>query len=204
MGPVITAEAKQRITDLIGQGVQRRRRARRRRARARAAGLRARLLPRRLAVRPRDQGHDHLQRGDLRAGPLRCVRAGGYEEAADLVNSNEYGNGTAIFTRDGDTARAFADQHRSRHGRHQCADPGSGRLSLLRRLEAIAVRRSLDLWARRRALLHAAQDRDRTLADRHPRRRRVQFPELEVGRSLAGGLVSPLLIACLDMNEIWH
>ena len=28
--------------------------------------------------------------------------------AAQLVNSNEYGNGTAIFTRDGDTARAFA------------------------------------------------------------------------------------------------
>ncbi len=39
MGPVITAEAKQRIAGLIGQGVQGRRRARRRRARARAARL---------------------------------------------------------------------------------------------------------------------------------------------------------------------
>ena len=43
-------------------------------------------------------------------GPVLCVvRAGSYEEAADLVNSHEYGNGTAIFTRDGDVARAFAD-----------------------------------------------------------------------------------------------
>ena len=30
--------------------------------------------------------------------------------AADLINTNEYGNGTAIFTRDGDAARAFADR----------------------------------------------------------------------------------------------
>ena len=30
-----------------------------------------------------------------------------------------------------------------------------------------------------RALLHAPQDRDGALADRHPRRRRVQFPELK-------------------------
>lgn len=44
-------------------------------------------------------------------GPvLTVVRTGGYEEAADLVNSHEYGNGTAIFTRDGDVARAFADR----------------------------------------------------------------------------------------------
>ena len=44
-------------------------------------------------------------------GPvLSVVRTGGYQEAADLVNSNEYGNGTAIFTRDGDAARTFADK----------------------------------------------------------------------------------------------
>jgi malonate-semialdehyde dehydrogenase (acetylating)/methylmalonate-semialdehyde dehydrogenase len=44
-------------------------------------------------------------------GPVLCVvRTGNYEEAADLINTNEYGNGTAIFTRDGDTARAFADR----------------------------------------------------------------------------------------------
>jgi malonate-semialdehyde dehydrogenase (acetylating)/methylmalonate-semialdehyde dehydrogenase len=44
-------------------------------------------------------------------GPvLSVVRAESYDEAAHLVNSHEYGNGTAIFTRDGDTARAFADR----------------------------------------------------------------------------------------------
>ncbi len=41
-------------------------------------------------------------------GPvLSVVRAKDYEEALDLPNSHEYGNGVAIFTRDGDTARDF-------------------------------------------------------------------------------------------------
>ena len=44
-------------------------------------------------------------------GPvLSVVRAKGYEEALALINEHEYGNGTAIFTRDGDAARAFADR----------------------------------------------------------------------------------------------
>jgi len=44
-------------------------------------------------------------------GPvLSVVRATSYEEALGLVNSNPYGNGTAIFTRDGDTARDFASK----------------------------------------------------------------------------------------------
>jgi len=44
-------------------------------------------------------------------GPvLSVVRAGSFDEAAHLINTHEYGNGTAIFTRDGDAARAFADQ----------------------------------------------------------------------------------------------
>jgi malonate-semialdehyde dehydrogenase (acetylating)/methylmalonate-semialdehyde dehydrogenase len=42
-------------------------------------------------------------------GPvLSVVRAPSYEAAVDLVNAHEYGNGTAIFTRDGDSARHFA------------------------------------------------------------------------------------------------
>ena len=44
-------------------------------------------------------------------GPvLSTVRAGSYEEAIGLAMSHEYGNGTAIFTRDGDTARDFANR----------------------------------------------------------------------------------------------
>lgn len=42
-------------------------------------------------------------------GPvLSVVRAGDYAEALALANDHEYGNGVAIFTRDGDTARDFA------------------------------------------------------------------------------------------------
>ncbi|MXY33066.1 MAG: CoA-acylating methylmalonate-semialdehyde dehydrogenase [Boseongicola sp. SB0664_bin_43] len=41
-------------------------------------------------------------------GPvLSVVRAKGYEEAVQMVNDHEYGNGAAIFTRDGDAARDF-------------------------------------------------------------------------------------------------
>ncbi|GAB2576877.1 methylmalonate-semialdehyde dehydrogenase (acylating) [Paractinoplanes abujensis] len=41
-------------------------------------------------------------------GPvLAVVRAGTYAEAVALINDNEYGNGTAIFTRDGGAARQF-------------------------------------------------------------------------------------------------
>jgi malonate-semialdehyde dehydrogenase (acetylating)/methylmalonate-semialdehyde dehydrogenase len=41
-------------------------------------------------------------------GPvLSVVRADSYDEAVRLVNDNEYGNGTAIFTRDGGAARRF-------------------------------------------------------------------------------------------------
>jgi len=44
-------------------------------------------------------------------GPvLTTVRAQSYEEAISLAMDHEYGNGTAIFTRDGDTARDFASR----------------------------------------------------------------------------------------------
>jgi len=44
-------------------------------------------------------------------GPvLAVVRAKTYEEALSLCNDHEYGNGVAIFTRDGDAARDFASR----------------------------------------------------------------------------------------------
>ncbi len=44
-------------------------------------------------------------------GPvLSVVRATDYSAAVDMINAHEYGNGTAIFTRDGDAARDFADR----------------------------------------------------------------------------------------------
>ena len=32
------------------------------------------------------------------------------QEAMDMIDNHEYGNGTAIFTRDGEAARYFSDQ----------------------------------------------------------------------------------------------
>ena len=44
-------------------------------------------------------------------GPvLSVLRAKDYEEAVRLPNEHEYGNGVAIYTRDGDTARDFASR----------------------------------------------------------------------------------------------
>jgi malonate-semialdehyde dehydrogenase (acetylating) / methylmalonate-semialdehyde dehydrogenase len=44
-------------------------------------------------------------------GPvLSVVRVDSYDEAVALVNANPYGNGVAIFTRDGNAARLFARQ----------------------------------------------------------------------------------------------
>ena len=46
-------------------------------------------------------------------GPvLGIVRADDYEQALDLVNRHEFGNGAAIFTRDGDAARDFTNRVR--------------------------------------------------------------------------------------------
>jgi malonate-semialdehyde dehydrogenase (acetylating)/methylmalonate-semialdehyde dehydrogenase len=58
---------------------------------------------------------DHAQK-DMRIyqeeifGPvLTMVRVENFEDAVSLVNDHEYGNGTSIFTRDGDAAREFAN-----------------------------------------------------------------------------------------------
>jgi malonate-semialdehyde dehydrogenase (acetylating)/methylmalonate-semialdehyde dehydrogenase len=107
MGPVITADAKRRVSDLIGQGVK--------------EGATLVVDGRGLELQGYERGFflggslfDRVT-SDMTIykteifGPVLCVvRAGDYEQAADLVNRHEYGNGTAIFTRDGDVARAFA------------------------------------------------------------------------------------------------
>jgi malonate-semialdehyde dehydrogenase (acetylating)/methylmalonate-semialdehyde dehydrogenase len=109
MGPVITAEARQRITGLIGQGV--------------AEGAELVVDGRGLELQGYERGFflggslfDRVTKDmtiyktEIFGPVLSVVRTGSYAEAADLVNAHEYGNGTAIFTRDGDVARAFADQ----------------------------------------------------------------------------------------------
>jgi malonate-semialdehyde dehydrogenase (acetylating)/methylmalonate-semialdehyde dehydrogenase len=44
-------------------------------------------------------------------GPVLCiVRADGYDDALRLINENPYGNGVALFTRDGGAARRFEQE----------------------------------------------------------------------------------------------
>ncbi|WP_054815591.1 CoA-acylating methylmalonate-semialdehyde dehydrogenase [Nocardia arizonensis] len=49
-----------------------------------------------------------IYRDEIFGPVLSVVRAKDYEEGLRLANEHEYGNGVAIFTRDGDTARDFA------------------------------------------------------------------------------------------------
>jgi malonate-semialdehyde dehydrogenase (acetylating)/methylmalonate-semialdehyde dehydrogenase len=108
-GPVITAAAKQNILGLVQSGIDQ------------GADL---------VVDGRDfnlQGYEdgffvgpHLfdrvttdmdiYRKEIFGPVLSCVRAQTYEEAIGMAIDHEYGNGTAIFTRDGDTARDFANR----------------------------------------------------------------------------------------------
>jgi malonate-semialdehyde dehydrogenase (acetylating)/methylmalonate-semialdehyde dehydrogenase len=109
MGPVITAEAKQRIEGLIAQGVK--------------EGAELMVDGRGLELQGYERGFflggslfDRvtedmtIYKTEIFGPVLSVVRTESYEEAAGLVNRHEYGNGAAIFTRDGDTARAFADR----------------------------------------------------------------------------------------------
>lgn len=44
-------------------------------------------------------------------GPvLSCMFADTLDEAIDIINKNPYGNGTAVFTNNGATARKFVDR----------------------------------------------------------------------------------------------
>ena len=51
-----------------------------------------------------------IYRNEIFGPVLSTVRAGSYKEALGLAMDHEYGNGTAIFTRDGDTARTYASR----------------------------------------------------------------------------------------------
>ncbi len=51
-----------------------------------------------------------IYKQEIFAPVLSTVRASSYEDALAHAMDHEYGNGTAIFTRDGDTARDFANR----------------------------------------------------------------------------------------------
>jgi len=107
MGPVVTPDARDRIRGYIDRGVE--------------EGAELVVDGRDIKVAGYENGcfvgatvFDKVEPGmsiykDEIFGPvLSVVRAGSYDEAVSLVNVHEYGNGTAIFTRDGDVARDFS------------------------------------------------------------------------------------------------
>lgn len=109
MGPVVTLAAKQRIEKLIGEGVEQ--------------GAILVVDGRGYRVAGREEGFfvggtlfDHV-RPDMSIyreeifGPVLCVvRMPDVGSALELINANEYGNGVAVFTRDGGVAREFVRQ----------------------------------------------------------------------------------------------
>jgi malonate-semialdehyde dehydrogenase (acetylating) / methylmalonate-semialdehyde dehydrogenase len=112
-GPLVTSAALARVRDYIGQGV--------------AAGADLVIDGRERASDDLAFGEASLQEGffigptlfdhvtsdmsiytDEIFGPVLCiVRPHDYDEALRLPSEHEYGNGVAVFTRDGDTARDF-------------------------------------------------------------------------------------------------
>ena len=54
--------------------------------------------------------HMRVYKEEIFGPVLSVVRVPDYNAAVKLVNEHEYGNGTAIFTRDGDAAREFASK----------------------------------------------------------------------------------------------
>ena len=105
-GPVVSADAKKRILDLVETGV--------------AQGAELVVDGRNFSLQGYEDGFfvgPHLfdrvttdmdiYTQEIFGPVLSTVRAATYEEALKIAMDNEYGNGTAIYTRDGDTARDY-------------------------------------------------------------------------------------------------
>ena len=109
MGPLVTKQAQEKVKSYIDQGVE--------------AGAELVVDGRTFSLQGYEEGYfvggtlfdrvtpDMSIYTDEIFGPvLSVVRRHTFDEAVDLIHGHQYGNGTAIFTRDGDTARAFADR----------------------------------------------------------------------------------------------
>ena len=105
MGPLVTREHRDKVASYIDKGAGRGRDGRRRRPRVAPEGdgflLGVSLLDNVDARRTRPTA----TRSSGRCSGSRASRT--YDEAVKLINDNPYGNGTAIFTRDGGVARQF-------------------------------------------------------------------------------------------------
>ncbi|MBA0188039.1 CoA-acylating methylmalonate-semialdehyde dehydrogenase [Pectobacterium odoriferum] len=109
MGPVISAPHRAKIADYIQSGVDQ--------------GATLRIDGRMLSVQGHPQGYfigptlfDNvtpemkIYQEEIFGPVLSVVRVPDYQTAVTLINNHEYGNGTAIFTRDGETARQFCEE----------------------------------------------------------------------------------------------
>lgn len=107
MGPLITAQHRDKVVSYIDSGE--------------AEGATLLADGRGCKIHGYPRGHwvgptlfDHvtpemkIYREEIFGPVLSIVRAADYVSAVDLINEHEYGNGTAIFTRDGDAARDFS------------------------------------------------------------------------------------------------
>jgi len=106
-GPVVSAAHKQKISDYIQMGVD--------------EGAELVVDGRGFSLQGYEQGFfigpslfDNVKKGmktyheEIFGPVLQIVRAESFEEALDLPSSHQYGNGVAIFTRNGRAAREFA------------------------------------------------------------------------------------------------
>jgi malonate-semialdehyde dehydrogenase (acetylating)/methylmalonate-semialdehyde dehydrogenase len=109
MGPLVTAQHRDKVVGLINKGVE--------------EGAKLVVDGRDIRLQGYEDGYfvggtlfDNvtpdmtIYKEEIFGPVLSIVRTDDFETAADLVDSHEYGNGTAIFTRDGDTAREFANR----------------------------------------------------------------------------------------------
>lgn len=108
-GPLVTREAKERVLGLVNSGVEQ--------------GAKLVVDGRDFSMQGYEDGFfvgphlfDHVTKDmdiykqEIFGPVLSQVRTNSYEEALGLAMDHKYGNGTAIFTRDGDTARDFANR----------------------------------------------------------------------------------------------
>lgn len=109
LGPVISPEAKKRIEDIIAS------------AEEEGAtilldgrGYKPEKYPNGNWVGPtlitNVKPHMRCYKEEIFGPVLVCLNVDTIDEAIDLINANEYGNGTAIFTRSGPTAEHFRSQ----------------------------------------------------------------------------------------------
>ena len=111
-------------------------------------------------------------------GPvLSVVRVATFDDALALVNANPYGNGVALFSRDGGAARRFERDVNVGMIGINVPDPRAGRVALLRRVEGVVVRRRSHLRSRGHPLLHPPEGRHDALARPGVERHRPRLPD---------------------------